>query len=327
MKTTSCKVAFIAVLAALSLAAGNAVAKPPAGPQIAASSCGGIPVPPSGNAFCSFEGTGAGAVIGQNSCNVVGACLLMGDGVHIGNNSCNGDSACTDTGTLNGVAASASSIIGNGSCNGVEACESAGSQGLSVIGNGSCNGGELACTGAGQFKGTSYIGNDACNNLNIGAVHNTCLFVASGGDDVGGGHVVVGNGSCNGSSACTFSGEFGASTSIGNNACNGLGACFDLAQGPFPGIGEDFQSAAVVGNGSCNADSACQFAGIAGSSTVGNTSCNNEFACEFAGTFNDGSTIGNHSCNGSPDLSDPDLPVGVCDSNEGVIGNNKRNSP
>jgi hypothetical protein len=50
-------------------------------------------------------------------------------------------------------------------------------------------------------------------------------------------------------------------------------------------------------------------------------------ACEFAGTFNQGSTIGNHSCNAAPDLTDPDFPLGACDGNEGVIGNNKRNGP
>jgi hypothetical protein len=223
----------------------------------------------------------------------------MGNGVRIGHDSCNGVSACTDTGTLNGVPTTASSIIGNRSCNGEEACESAGSQGLSVIGDDSCNGGDAACEGAGELTGTSYIGNNACNNLNIGASHNTCLFVGAG--DLG--RSVIGNGSCNGSSACIFAGEFGGNSQIGNNSCNNLGACFDVAQGPFPGTG-DFQSASVIGNRSCNADSACEFAGVAGSST-----------------------IGNRSCNGGPDLTDPDFPVGVCDTNGSVIGNNERNSP
>src|SRR5690242_18692712 len=100
MSITSCKVACTVVLAALSLAAGNVVSKPPAGPQIAASSCGGIPVPPAGNAFCSFEGTGEGVVIAQNSCNVAGACLVIGNGVRIGHDSCNEGSACAATGTL-----------------------------------------------------------------------------------------------------------------------------------------------------------------------------------------------------------------------------------
>jgi hypothetical protein len=66
----------------------------------------------------------------------------------------------------------------------------------------------------------------------------------------------------------------------------------------------DFQSASVIGNASCNAESACEFAGVAGSSA-----------------------IGNHSCNGEPDRTDPDFPIGVCDFNHGVIGNNERNSP
>lgn len=302
MKTTSCRLAYIAT-AALLLAAGSVTAASPVGPQIDPSSCGGIAVPPSGNAFCSFEGTGDGAVIANNSCNVEGACLLMGNGVRIGHDSCNGESACTDAGTLNGVPTSATSIIGNRSCNGLEACESAGSQGLSVIGDDSCNGGANACTGAGEEAGTSYIGNSACNNTGIGGNHNTCLFVGAVG------HSVIGNGSCNGSSACIFGGEFGGSSSIGNNSCNELGACFDVGQGPFPGTG-DFQSASAIGNGSCNADSACEFSGIDGSSA-----------------------IGNHSCNGGPDLTDPDFPVGVCDSNGSinsngsVIGNNENNEP
>ncbi|HTI48059.1 MAG TPA: hypothetical protein VMB76_15995, partial [Casimicrobiaceae bacterium] len=181
MSTTSRTLACIVALVALSLAGAAAVAKPSPGPQIAASSCGGSPVPPSGNAFCSFEGTGEGVVIAQNSCNVEGACLLIGNGARIGHDSCNAEVACTILGTLNGVAgASGFSIIGNRSCNGLEACTQAGTQGFSVIGDGSCNGGEAACAGAGQSKGTSYIGNDACNNLNIGASHNTCLFIASG---------------------------------------------------------------------------------------------------------------------------------------------------
>ena len=202
----------------------------PAGPQIAASSCRGTPVTPSGNAFFSFERTGEGAVIAQNSCNVEGACILMGDGVRIAHDSCKGSLACTDTGTLNGVAISAVSIIGDRSCNGEQACTSAGSQGLSVIGDDSCNGGDAACLRARESTGTSYIGNNACNNTNIGANHNTCLFV--GAEDLG--HSVIGNGSCNGSSACIFEGEFGGNSQIGNNSCNNLGACFDVAHGPFP---------------------------------------------------------------------------------------------
>jgi hypothetical protein len=324
MNIASSKWASIMAMMALLLAVVAGVdAAPTGGPQIAPSSCGGIPVPPGGNAFCSFEGTGQGVIIGDGSCNVEGACLTIGDGVRIGNNSCNGDSACASTGGLFGEATSAVSIIGNRSCNGEEACLDAGAEGLSVIGSDSCNGGDAACLGAGQLAGASYIGNSACNNTGIGANHNSCLFVGSGADGTSG-HIVVGNGSCNGSSACTFSGQFDGNSLIGNNACNGLGACFDAAQGPFPGF-DNFQSASSIGNGSCNADSACQFAGINGFSNVGNTSCNNLFACEFAGSFNTGSSVGNHSCNGAPDLTDPDFPIGACDNNEGAIGNNKNN--
>jgi ABC-type uncharacterized transport system substrate-binding protein len=31
------------------------------------------------NAFCSFENDGSGVVIGHNSCNVEGACLILGN--------------------------------------------------------------------------------------------------------------------------------------------------------------------------------------------------------------------------------------------------------
>jgi hypothetical protein len=311
-------------MAASLVAGGSLAANAAAAPQIAASSCGGIPVPSSGNAFCSFEGTGEAVVIAHNSCNVEGACVLIGNGVRIGHDSCNGVLACSDTGTLNGVAASAVSIIGNQSCNGEEACESAGSQGVSLIGDESCNGGAAACLGAGESTGTSHIGNSACNNQNIGAKHNTCLFVGAGSF----GNSNIGNGSCNGSSACTFGGEFGGNSSIGNNACNGLGACFDVAQDDIFGDPNFSGSTSVVGNESCNAESACQFiAGFGGSSLIGNASCNNVYACEFAGSIDLTSAIGNHSCNGAPDLTNPDLPVGACDTNNGVIGNNQRNSP
>ena len=325
MNIASSKWASIIATMALLLAAAAVVdAAPTGGPQIAPSSCGGIPVPPGGNAFCSFEGTGHGVIIGDGSCNVEGACLTIGDGVRIGNNSCNADSACFGTGGLFGEAASAVSIIGNRSCNGEEACLYAGAAGLSVIGSDSCNGGDAACEGAGELAGASYIGNNACNNTGIGGNHNSCLFVGSGAEGTLG-HIVVGNGSCNGSSACTFSGEYDGISSIGNNACNGLGACFDAAQGPPPGSGLSYQAASSIGNGSCNADDACVYVGINGFSNIGNTSCNNLSACEFAGTFSTGSNIGNNSCNGAPDLTDPDFPIGACDSNEGVIDNNKSN--
>jgi len=53
-------------------------------------------VPASGNAYCSFESDGSGVVIARNSCNVKGACLLLGNAVRIGHDSCNGDGACTE---------------------------------------------------------------------------------------------------------------------------------------------------------------------------------------------------------------------------------------
>jgi hypothetical protein len=219
----------------------------------------------------------------------------------LGHDSCNGPSAWHRYGNAERfVATTALSIIGNRSCNGDEACTSAGSQGpqrdRKTI---RATAGEAACLGGGQLGGARYIGNKCLTTIsNIGASHNTCLFIG----DLG--HAVIGNGSCNGSSACTFTGQFGANSVIGVNSCNGLGACFDAGQGPFPGTG-DFQSASAIGNGSCNAEAACQFVGINGSSSIGNTSCNNLVACEFAGSFNTGSTIGNHSCNGA---SRPERP-------------------
>ena len=121
MKTitwTSC--VLVSATAALLLTGGAATATAP-GPQIAASSCGGAPVPAAGNAFCSFDGSGANVVIARGSCNVAGACLLLGNGSRIGHDSCNADAACGDTATFGG-----SSVIGNGSCNAEEACAHAG---------------------------------------------------------------------------------------------------------------------------------------------------------------------------------------------------------
>src|SRR5574340_519937 len=155
------KLGFLAVTTALLLAGGSLAATPPAGPNIAPSSCGGVPVPTSGNAFCSFEGDGSGVIIGHHSCNVVGACLLLGNGVRIGHDSCNGDTACAELGKLGG-----STVIGNNSCNGDFACYGAGYQGNSDIGNNSCNGPSViddsgniigVCTGLGAYGGSGHI--------------------------------------------------------------------------------------------------------------------------------------------------------------------------
>jgi hypothetical protein len=325
MKNTSSRLAFVAATAALWFASVGPAVQAASGPQIAPSSCGGAPVPLSGNAYCSFEGTGQGVVIGHHSCNVEGACLTLGDGVRIGNRSCNAEGACVELGAMYGEAGTAVSIVGNSSCNGLSNCYGAGAvEGFSVIGNDSCNGGDSACYGAGLEAGTSRIGNHACNNTGIGADHNTCLFIGAGE----GGDSAVGNDSCNGSSACTFGGQFGGTSTIGNNSCNGLGACFDVGQ-DFPPDPAATGSVSEIGNGSCNAEGACQFTGgFGGHSRIGNASCNNLYACEFSGSEGGvTSVIGNRSCNGASDLSDPDFPVGICDSNDGVIGNNKYNTP
>ncbi len=317
MKVRLSNLGCIAAVTALLLAAGNLAAKPPAGPSIAPSSCGGVAVPPSGNAFCSFEGDGGGVVIGHHSCNVIGACLLLGNGVRIGNGSCNADNACAGAGELGGRA-----VIGNGSCNGDFGCNFAGSTaGTGDIGNDSCNGpaddqlGEPfgVCYGVGALGGSARIGNSACND---GAV--ACLFVAAGPS----GSFVVGNHSCSGRAACTFGGQSGGIGVVGNDSCNGRLSCFDIAQ--------EAGSISRIGNGSCNDLRSCLFAGTFGAtSVIGNQSCNGSYACEnagFSGT-NSPSVIGNRSCNGAADLSDPDFPVGICDSNVGTIGNNKNNTP
>lgn len=306
----------IAAATALLLAAGNLAAKPPAAPNIAPSSCGGVAVPPSGNAYCSFETDGSGVVIGHHSCNVIGACLLLGNGVRIGNDSCNGDTACAGAGELGGRA-----VIGNGSCNGDFGCNFAGSEGAGDIGNNSCNGPVTdvlgpplgVCYGVGAGGGSARIGNSSCND---GAA--ACLLVATGPS----GSFVVGNHSCSGRAACTFGGQNGGMGVVGNDSCNGQLSCFDIAQ--------EAGSISRIGNGSCNELSSCLFAGTFGAnSVIGNQSCNGSYACEYAGIFdpNSPSVIGNRSCNGAADLSDPDFPVGICDSNVGTIGNNKNNTP
>ena len=318
MNVRLCNIGSIAALTALLLAGEGLAANAP-GPNIAASSCGGVAVPPSGNAFCSFESDGTGVVIGHQSCNVAGACLLLGNGVRIGNGSCNGDTACSESGDLGG-----STVIGNNSCNEDLACWAAGYQGNGQIGDNACTGPvnltgpfgpEGVCEGVGAVGGSARIGSGSCND---GA--RACLFAASGPL----GSATVGNNSCSAERACTFVGQNGGVAVIGNNSCNALRACFDNAQ--------EAGSISRIGNGSCNELSSCMFAGdFGGHSDIGNASCNASFACEFAGfPFLDPtgpSVIGNHSCNGGADLTDPDNPVGICDSNVGTIGNNKNNIP
>jgi len=316
MNVWLCNLGNIAAMVALLLAEGSLAAKPPAGPNIAPSSCGGVAVPPSGNAYCSFESDGSGVVIGRHSCNVIGGCLLVGNGVRIGNDSCNGDTACAGLGELGG-----SAVVGNASCNGDFACSFTGSEGTGDIGNNSCNGpaddglGEPlgVCYGVGVLGGSGRIGNSACN---AGAY--ACLFVAAGPS----GSFVVGNNSCSGRAACTFGGQNGGLGVIGNDSCNARGSCFDNAQ--------EAGSISRIGNGSCNELSSCQFAGDFGAkSVIGNKSCNGSYACQYAGLFNPDSpsVIGNHSCNGAANLGDPESPVGICDSNVGTIGNNTYNAP
>src|SRR4051794_14762949 len=81
--------------------------------SVAPSSCGRTAVP---NTYCSFGddglGTGDGVVIGNNSCNVEGACTFLGIGATIGHRSCNGDLACSFAGAFSG-----SSVIDDNSCN------------------------------------------------------------------------------------------------------------------------------------------------------------------------------------------------------------------
>ena len=178
MKVRLCNLGCIAAMTALLLAGGNLAAKPPAGPNIAPSSCGGVAVPPSGNAFCSFEGDGSGVVIGHHSCNVIGACLLLGNGVRIGNDSCNGDTACAGAGDLGG-----SAVFGNGSCNGDFGCNFAGyrryqrhRQQLLQRTRRRCIWPNLlgVCYGVGAVGGSGRIGNNSCND----GVY-ACLLVAS----------------------------------------------------------------------------------------------------------------------------------------------------
>jgi len=307
---------YIAAVTALLTAGGSLAAKPPAGPNIAPSSCGSVAVPPSGNAFCSFASDGSGVVIGHHSCNVIGGCLLLGNGVRIGNDSCNGDTSCSEVGEFDG-----SAVIGNSSCNGDFACDGVGYQGTGDIGNHSCNGPATdrfgdpvgVCTGVGAFGGSGRIGDSSCNNG-----EGTCLFVAAGPS----GSFVVGNNSCGGREACTFGGQDGGIGVIGNDSCNADNSCFDNAQ--------EAGSISRIGNGSCNEVSSCWFAGdFSAHSVIGNQSCNGSYACQNAGLFdpNSPSVIGNHSCNGAANRSDPNNPVGVCDSNVGTIGNNKNNAP
>jgi hypothetical protein len=312
-----CNLGKIAATTALLLAGGSLAAEPSAGPNIEPSSCGGVSVPPSGNAFCSFESDGSGVVIGHHSCNVAGACLLLGNGVRIGHDSCNGDTTCAELGDLGG-----SAVIGNSSCNGDFACDFAGYQGSSDIGNNSCNGPSDTdtfpqtvgvCTGLGSFGGSGRIGNSSCNNGEF-----VCLFAGAGPL----GTFTVGNSSCSGRAACTFGGQSGGIAVIGNNSCNAPRSCFDNAQ--------EAGSSSRIGNKSCNELTSCAFAGDFGAhSVIGNHSCNASFACENAGNFdpNTPSAIGNHSCTGPADFSDPGFPVGICDTNVGTIGNNENNAP
>ena len=242
MKSKSCTMGSIVAMTVLLLAGGSVAAGPPAGANVAPSSCGGVALPPSGNAFCSFESDGSGVVIGHHSCNVEGACLLLGNGVRIGNDSCNGETACAELGGAGGT-----STIGNRSCDGDFACWAAGYQGRSVIGDNSCNGGSEVCEGVAMFGGNSRIGNGSCNDGLW-----TCLFLGAGDFEIGGfGSSDIGNSSCIGNRACTFAGQYGGSSVIGNNSCLGERSCFDVAQDDpyFSGL---VGSVSRIGNNSCD---------------------------------------------------------------------------
>jgi len=181
-----------------------------AGPTIDHSSCGGLGVP---NLFCSFIGSGDGAVIRRNSCNVPGACLNLGNDVHIGHDSCNQAFACIFAAGNNG-----SIVIGNNSCNDLRACFDTGYSGDSVIHSNSCNG-PFACTGAAfDYNTTSVIGNDSCNSGNACGGAGDHDFIPIGPQPVTQG--TIGNGSCNALGACVL-----ATGVIGNGSCNAERAC------------------------------------------------------------------------------------------------------
>src|SRR5262245_28324863 len=78
-------------------------------PSIDPTSCG-AGAGPFGD-YCSFATTGEDVFIDHDSCNVLYACLGLGNGTRIGHNSCNGEEACEGAGD------GGASNIGNGSCN------------------------------------------------------------------------------------------------------------------------------------------------------------------------------------------------------------------
>jgi len=106
-----------------------------------------------------------------------------------------------------------------------------------------------------------------------------------------GDQTVIGENSCNGTSACqAFSGR------IGDNSCNETSAC----QATDGTIGDD----------SCNGVSACG----AMRSNIGDHSCNALSACQ------DGSgDIGDFSCNGQSNCQQLDDDVGFCEENDPQI--------
>ena len=291
MNTTLRKFGCIVGVAAFLLTDAGVAAKPPAGPDVGHSSCGGTALP---NTYCSFDTTGDGVVIGHDSCNVEGACTTLGNGARIGNGSCNGEQACTNFGELGG-----SSDVGNNSCNGPFACQFAGSEGDSVIGDNSCNVGDSVCLGAGASESTdipasSRIGNNSCNNGDV-----ACLLVGVEGISV------IGNNTCNGLEACTFAGQQGF-------VCDENFNCT-----PFDGI-------SVIGNDSCNGLDSCFDVGQGGTNRIGNSSCTGLASCKNAGSFTRDSRIGNHSCNYDATRVGDEF-FGACVGNDGTIGNNKFN--
>ena len=293
MNKTLRKFGWIVGMTALLLPGASVAATPP-GPKIGHSSCGSGAGPIAD--YCSFDTTGDGVVIGNESCNVVGACTTLGNGARIGNGSCNGEQACTNFGELGG-----SSVVGNNSCNGSFACQFAGSEGDSVIGNDSCNVdvGDSTClaagAGVGPERGSSRIGNNACND------NFACVAVGALGSSV------IGNNSCSGPQACDFVGQQGF-------------VCTDEDCNTF----ETPPGSSVIGNGSCNGDGSCFDAGQGGINRIGNSSCNDFGSCAFAGVTFRESRIGNHSCNYDATFDDGQL-VGACVLNDGTIGNNKFN--
>eukprot|EP00588_Corethron_pennatum_P008307 CAMPEP_0194286302 /NCGR_PEP_ID=MMETSP0169-20130528/32255_1 /TAXON_ID=218684 /ORGANISM="Corethron pennatum, Strain L29A3" /LENGTH=662 /DNA_ID=CAMNT_0039032703 /DNA_START=334 /DNA_END=2322 /DNA_ORIENTATION=+ len=164
---------------------------------------------------------------------------------------------------------------GQGSCGG-HSCRSVGEN--FKCGANSCNGDSQK---SGNGGGHVLIGDNSCNSVN------PCAYIAQ----VGTGNVTIGNNACGTlktstyEAACGEVGRHGGTVIIGNGACNNGHACLNVAK-------MQPDSKVIIGISSCSGVYGCKNVETA---IIGNNACTGNYACGFpTGHL----VVGNGSCQG-----------------------------